>query len=140
MQREAGVNRSRRVISLLQVADVLGIAHTSRKERRRRALRAVRKMERRQCARFLVREGKEYVVSVRAFEGMLADNDVSLSGLEKSVAELGEIQRHIRRQLNGHGARLKEIERWRALTTQYLSDCAGEIATQSSQHRARGTG
>ena len=132
----AGIGaRSRRVITLLQVADVLGINHPSRKERRRRALRAVRKMERRQGARYLVRDGKEYLVSVRAFEGMLADNDVSLSGLEKSVAEIGEIQRHMRRQLNGQGARIKELERWRALTTQYLSDCAGGIATQSSHIR-----
>jgi hypothetical protein len=129
-----------RTLSLLQVATVLEIKQERRSERRRAALREVRRMEKRQGERYLHRRGREYVVSVRALENLQRDGEVTLTGIEHSVAELAQIQRVMRRQIQSHGSRIKNLEEWRALTTRYIADCStlNEPGTRQDRSRAGG--
>src|SRR5262245_9951083 len=96
----------RKVMTLLQVADALELPQTRRAERRRAALRFIRRLQKREKERFLELRGREFVVNIRALE-VLADNrTVSLSGMETAIVELSQNQRDMRRQLQGHGARI----------------------------------
>lgn len=126
-----------RVLTLLQVAQVLALKQERRSERRRAALREVRRMERRQGARYLQRRGREFVVSVRALEGLQRDDEPNLTGLEHSVAALAQKYRDVKLKIQAHGSRLKKLESWRELTTRYLADCSGLIEPSSSHQRSR---
>lgn len=126
-----------RVLTLMQAADALELKQVRRAERRRAALRFVRRLERRECERYLHKRGREFVVDVRALESVAEGRVVSLTGIETAIVELGQNQRELRRQLNGHGARLKNLEKWRALTERYIVDCACLEAPSSSQSRSR---
>lgn len=131
---------ARRRLDLMQVADALGLPQTARKRRREAALRAVRAAERRHQETYIVRAGKEYMVSVDALESLLDPGDLSLTGLERSVSELSQKTRGLARQLNGHGARISNLEQWRRLTERYLGDCAALDAAGSPHNRRRRTG
>lgn len=124
----------------MQVADILELPHTKRAERRRAALRAVRKLQRDTRERFLEPRGRELVVNVRALEVLAEGRAVSLSGIETAIAQLGQNQRELRRQINGHGSRISNLEKWRALTERYIGACARLNEPSSSQVRSRRAG
>ena len=119
--------RRDRWISMGELADLIEIRNEklvsmTRRERVRHARRLVRRAERRDTERYTKRIGRGLYVSVRAVETLMAWDPEALSEIERQQGELAQEHRDIKRQVNGHGARIRNLEKWRELTTQYLAD------------------
>lgn len=94
------------------------------KSRRQYARRLVRRVEKLHAERYTKRFGREVLVSVSAIEYLLPPDATTVSALEKSVDELVKKHAELKRQVNGHGARLRNLEDWRKLTGDYLEAVA----------------
>ncbi len=75
--------------------------------------------------------GRIYV-NINALDRIRPHDDQALSALEQSVADLNEKTRHLHRQANDHGARIRNLESWRRLTTKYIADSAGLEGAESA--------
>lgn len=90
------------------------------KNRRQYARRLVQRVEKLHERRYTKRFGRELMVSVSALEHLLPWDATTITELEQSVAEIAQKQRDQQRQLNGHGARLRNLEEWRKLAGELL--------------------
>lgn len=137
----APVRRPRRDrwLSLLDVAALLEklepkLSKLNRRERRRWVRRIAQRAERRDAERYTKRVGRELYVSRNAIETLLPWSPEALSELERGLADLAQNQRALQRQVNGQGARIKNLEEWRKLTVEYIARSAGLNGPRSDQH------
>jgi hypothetical protein len=103
--------RRDRWLTLIEVAEIMKLAHPNRDERRRYVRRAIRRAEQRDGCAYTKRVGKSLYVSVTALETLLPFDADTFTKLGRSVADIAQIQRELRRQLNGHGSRLRVVEK-----------------------------
>lgn len=91
------------------------------KSRRQRVRRILKRVEQRDGERYTKLHGRELVVSRNALESLLPYDARVWSRLEESVAKLAQNQRSLKRQVNGHGSKIRQLEKKQELTTQYLA-------------------
>lgn len=105
--------RRDRWLTLIEVAEIMKLAHPNRDERRRYVRRAIRRAEQRDGCSYTKRVGKlgQLYVSVSALETLLPYDAETFTKLGRSVADIAQIQRDHKRQIQGHGARLRVVEK-----------------------------
>lgn len=118
--------RRDRWLSLAELATLLERLHPrltalNHRERRRWVRRVVQRAERRDAERYTKRVGRELFVSRNALETLMPWSPDTLSGLERNVAELAQNHRGLKRQVNGHGSRLRNLEEWRRLAAEFVA-------------------
>lgn len=122
------------VIGLLaeRYPDLLKLEHP---ERRQKVRRIIRRAERRDGERYSKIDGRDLVVSRNALESLLPYDARTFSNLERSVAQNAQNHRHLRRQVNGLGARIGKVEKKQELADRYLVGLAELDASEPSHHR-----
>lgn len=105
--------RRDRWLSLLEVAEVIAkehprIAALSQRRKREHVRRLIRRVERVQGERLSKRVGRELWVSRNGADALRKWDPSSLDELGRAVSDLHQKQREQQRQLNGHGAKLRE--------------------------------
>ncbi len=114
-----------------------------RESQRKYIWRLVRALELRDGCAYMKRAGGLLYVSRRALEALMPTDERVLTSLERDLADVAQIQRHMRRQLNGYGARILVLEKKQQLTHDYLRDMAAADETQmdaSETKSAAGSG
>lgn len=92
--------------------------------RRQRVYRTVRHAERRDGETYSRRVGGLIVVSRNALESLLPFDARVVANLEQGVADLAQKHRALKKQVNGHGSRLRLVEKRCGIHTRYLSELA----------------
>lgn len=131
--------RRDRWLSLLEVAALLDsleprLSKLSKRERRRWVRRIAQRAERRDSERYTKRVGRELYVSRNAVETLMPWSPEQLSELERNQARLVQNHKALQRQVNGHGARIKNLEEWRRLATAFVASTQALIGPGSDQH------
>jgi hypothetical protein len=103
--------RRDRWLTLIEVAGIMKLSEPRRDERRRYVRRAIRRAEQRDGCLYTKRVGKSLYVSVSALESLLPYDAETFTKMGRSIADIAQIQREQGRQLNGHGARLRAVEK-----------------------------
>jgi hypothetical protein len=126
--------RRERWLSLIEVAERIAkvdqrMVKLTVRRRRERALRFVRKLERRYGELYSKRDGREVVISQSALEILLPDDIATVGRLEQNLVILKRQHLTLQKQVNGHGAKLREhggrigrLETKVQLTMNYLKD------------------
>lgn len=128
---------SSRWVDLSVIADRLSEVDTryaalSRKLRRERALRFIRRIEERNSEAYTRPHGNRIMVSIRALETLVEENDRETMGrIESEVTELSQKVRDANRKIGGHGSvirgldrRVEILEKKTELATSYLQGLA----------------
>lgn len=118
-----------RLISTAEVADKLAqvrteLAGKSGHTRRQYVLRLIRRLEQRDGERYTKRVGSRVYVSQFALETLLGSDTASYSRLGSGLADLRQKHDQLQRQVNGHGSRIRLLEKKQALTDRYIADMA----------------
>lgn len=116
-------------LTLAQVAALMQIEHPDPAYRRQRAWRLIRGLEKRDGTAYLMRfgEGKGKLwVSPTALEQLAPYSPTAVVRLREDVDELKEDQAIVKRQLNGHGARIRELEKGQRAQAAWNKIMAGE--------------
>lgn len=103
--------RRDRWLSLVEVASIMKLTQPKREERRRYVRRAIRRAEERDGCSYTKRVGKCLYVSVMALETLMPYDAETFTRLGRSVADMAQIQREHGRQINGHGSRIRAVEK-----------------------------
>lgn len=89
--------------------------------RRTKVRRIVRRAEKRDGERYSRLFGRELVVSRNALESLLPFDQRVVANVERGLADVAQNQRALKRQVNGHGSRIRVLERRSELTAQYIA-------------------
>jgi hypothetical protein len=116
------------------------LKNSSRRTRRQYAYRALRAAEEFHGEKFHKRWRGRIYVNANALDRIRLPEERVLSDLEKNVADLSSKTRHLHRQVNDHGSRLRNLESWRRLTAQYLSDVATLEGNESDSKETSNSG
>jgi nuclear transport factor 2 (NTF2) superfamily protein len=135
--------RRDRWLSLMEVAELIGrhnkrVLALSRKRRREHVLRLVRRVERINEQRIAKRVGREWFVSRNYVDALQQWEPEALSELEQNVASIKQKQEAQQRQINGHGSRLRIVEKRQHAAETFLSTIAKLDAADEPQDRRTG--
>jgi hypothetical protein len=122
----------RRWLRLAQVADLMRIEHPSQHYRVQYVRRLVQRREQRAGTAYLIRLGRDtgrgrrgtWYVSQTALRLLIDQTTTTAGKLRQDVDELRDDHRDLRRQVNGHGARLRDLEKFRRATDAYVKALA----------------
>lgn len=117
-----------RYLSVAEIAELMQLKHQRKDERRQYVRRLFRKLEKRDGRKYLHRFGPgrgKYHVSLEAIDQIAPWDPGTLSEIRGGITQLNSAVKTLRRQLNGHGSRIGNLERWRKLTERYLAESAG---------------
>jgi hypothetical protein len=100
------------------------LAKLNRQALRKRVLRMVREAEAFHKERFTKQWRNRLYVNVSALDRIKPPDDQRLGQLETHQADARVKISQLERQSNAHGARIRNLEKWRELTQQYMTDVA----------------
>jgi hypothetical protein len=116
-----------------------GLSALSRRALRQRVYRMVRDAEVFNGERYTKRWRNRLYVNVSAIDRIKPVDDQRLGQLEIHQVEAAAKIRHLERQSNAHGSRIRNLEKWRELTQQYMADVAAlQCAENDSTQTAKG--
>jgi hypothetical protein len=110
-------------LRLSEVADLLGLPQQDLRERRRVVRRMLRRLEQRDGVKYLHRDTKGgwLYVSVAKLEELLPWEPGTLSGIRRDMTTVNGQIRELTRRTNGHGARIRKLEKFRKATEAFVS-------------------
>jgi len=120
---------ARRNLSLAEVAVLMNIEHPDPAYRRQFVWRLLRRLEKRDGTAYMRRLGPgkgKLVVSPRALEQLAPYSPAAVTKLAEDVAQTKQEVLVIRRQVNAHGAKIRELEKARAGLEGYMRHMASE--------------
>jgi hypothetical protein len=135
--------RADRWIRLYDLGVILRKTHTdlqglSRRVLRQRVYRIVRTAESFHERRFTKLWRGRLYVSVNALDEIKPPDDQRLGQIEINQVDARTKIARLERQSNSHGARIRNLEKWRELTQQYMADVAAlECAENDSKLHTR---
>jgi hypothetical protein len=111
------------------------LAKLRRPSLRRAVARMVREAERFHNESFTMMWKSRMYVNVSAIDRIKPLGDRRLGELESGYADVSQKVRHLERQSNAHGSRIRKLERWRELTEGYITAC-GALDRDESESKA----
>lgn len=113
--------RIARHLTMTEVADVLGVRDYQRPNGRAEYVRRlIRRMERRDAATYLRRDGRTWLVSLEDLERARPWAPGTLGGIRSGLGEVAEEVKTLKKRVNSHGRRISVLEEWRKLTDEYI--------------------
>jgi hypothetical protein len=70
-------------------------------------------------------------VSVGALDALLPLDEQVISRVERNQAEANQKIKALERQTNAHGSRIRTLERWRELTTEYVANISKLVGLET---------
>lgn len=121
-----------RSLSLTEVADLLQLKHSSQARRREHVMRLFRRLERTQGKPFLHSHSPRGKLFVRlsAIEELHRWHPGGSQQLRRDLDDLSVEVRHLGKKQNAHGARLRQLERFKIATAQYLAEIGSVMADE----------
>ena len=113
---------------------------SSRRKQRQHAYRALLAAEDFHGEKFHKRWRGRIYVNAHALDRIRLPGERVLSDLEQDVADLSSKTRHLHRQVNDQGSRIRNLENWRKLTSQYLADVAALEGNESDSKETSNPG
>ena len=109
-------------LRLSEVADMLDLETDDKRERRRIVRRMFRRLEQRDGVQYLHRDsnGGWLRVSIEKIEQLLPWEPGTMSGIRRDMGTINGQIRDLTRRANGHGARIRKLERFRKFTETYI--------------------
>lgn len=117
------MSRPKKWLKLSEVADLMGVKHEDPRERRRVVRRMFRRLEKRDGVQYLHRDsnGGWLRVSVERIEQLLPWEPGTVSGIRRDMGTINGQIRDLTRRTNGHGARIRKLEKFRKATEVFVS-------------------
>jgi hypothetical protein len=131
--------RKDRWIRLFELGAILrktdeDLAKLGRRALRQRVYRMVRTAEDFHGERFTKRWRNRFYVNVSAMDRIKPPDDQRMGQLETNQRDARAKIAKLERQTNAHGARIRNLEKWRELTQRYMADVAAlECAENDSE-------
>lgn len=130
--------RRHRWLSIAEVAAKLlelypKLATKPQKRRLETVRRMVRRAERRDAARFTKRAGRDLYVSVDALSSLLPVDASMIDRLEVAVARLHGEHRQLAARVNGHGSKIRNLEKRADKTEQFQTAAEAFLAAIAQQ-------
>lgn len=118
-----------RLLSLAEVADILGLKHANPAERRRYVMRRFRRIERSHKRQYLVSEspGGKLFVKLSTVDELLRWDPNAVQQVRRDLDDLSTEVRDVRKTQNGHGARIRNLEKFKQATAAYLAVLGEEL-------------
>jgi hypothetical protein len=123
----------RRWLKLRAVADLMQIEHPDRHYRVKFVRRLLQRLEKRDGTAYMRRfgsdpgpgrRGSDWYVSPAALEDLRAYVPTMAQKLREDIDTTTESVTDLRRQVNGHGARIRRLEEFKRKTAEYLASVA----------------
>ena len=114
----------RRLVKIRELADRMGFKHPNAHYRAQYVRRLIQRLERRDGCRYMRQvgtgRGAHWYVSPAALEAIEPYSATALGKLRQDVDDTREDVREIRRNLNAHGGRIRELEKFRKAADAYI--------------------
>lgn len=118
-----------RLLSLSEVADLMQLALPKPSRRRERVARWFRRLERSHKRQYLIQQtpGGKLFVKLSTVDELLRWDPNAVQQIRRDLDDLSVEVRDVRKAQGAHGARIRNLEKFKRATAQYLAVLGEEL-------------